>query len=650
MDTNKYYILGFFILIAVFFTHAKSKDSIVARVGDEILYKSEFDYAYNKSNSGLTTKQTEAQFLKSYIDFKMKVLEAKRLKLDENINFNEEYNRYISDLKETYLKDTITIFNYAEMVYRRLHENIEVSELFIAYPNGIILPKDTLDTYNRAKRIKSELKSDNSNFTDLVKKYSNDSLTATSSRPGYVGWFSSLMLDPLLEDAIYDTPVNKVSEPIRTNYGYFLIKPLNKRPDKGQKLVSHILLHYKKTNPTQLERDSLLNLANTIYEDLQSGANFELLCSKYSDDLKTAQDGGKLGWVDIKNPLPAEFDEVLDKLNVGELSKPFEAPYGYHIFRIEDKQQLSSFKEIQEDLYELINKKRIDNLNFKELSNLRQKFPYEIKKSSYKKLEVLARKYIPNDSVFIEKASVFGDEILLEIDKRQYTVEDFLFYLQKNPSYRVRLSTDILNYALNYFIFDTLKGVKEESLMELYPELKNLAREYYEGLLLFDVINQVIWERSQTDKNELDSLYNLNPDKYKWDSPKYEGYLIYAKNEDIMNQAKQIIKTQPKSINIPVVLKEQLNVNGQLNVIIEKGFWSKGDNEYVDHILYNIPTNQQMIDYPKYFLEGKLIDKPRNFEDVRGQVISEYQAILENEWLQSLRKRYKVEINEDVLN
>ena len=652
MNIIRYNTVLLFLFFIASVSHAKSDDPIIIKVGDDAITKSELEYAYNKSHKNSDSKkQTLEQFVQSYIDLKLKIQEAKKLNLDKNPDFNSEYEAYLEELKKPYMQDTISILDYTKEIYDRLHENIEVSELFVAFPDGIILPKDTLAVYEKAKKIKKELKSNGNNFDELVRKYSNDSVTSSSSRPGYIRWMTALMTDTPIEDAIYNSPINEVSNPIRTNFGYVLAKPLARRSDQGQMKVSHIFFQYSKIDPSQQERDSIINLANNIYNRLLAGENFEELCTKYSKDKQTIDKGGVIDWFGTKNPLPLKYEAALKGIKVGEVTKPQDANYGCHIFRLDEIKEIAPFADSKKDLSEYLEKSnRVDIIRFMELNKLKKEIPFNVKKVSYHKLEELAQLYMPNDSVFNEKASVFGSDILLQIDNREYTINDFLFYLKENPYYRVRLSTDILNYAFNYFALDLVKEAKYEILLEQYPELNNLAREYYDGILLFNVTNQEIWTKAQEDNVGLKNLYNENPKKYKWNSSKYEGYLIFTKNEEIEQKAKQIIKTQKNSNNLVAILKEELNKDGQNNIVIEKGFWGKGDNDYVDSIIYNTSTNKQFIGYPEYFLEGQLIKSPRNFDDVKGQVVSEYQTILEKKWLESLYKKYKVEINKDALN
>jgi peptidyl-prolyl cis-trans isomerase SurA len=652
MNVTKYLVFTITAFLSLTI-HAQSSDPIVAKVGDENISKSELEYAYKKSiNNNTTEKQTLEQFLQNYIDFKLKVQEAKQQGLDKESSFKTEYNKYLSDLQRSYMEDTITMPAFAKTIYDRLCENREVSHLLVAFPDKRVFPHDTLTAYNKIVAIRKELKKDGSNFSELIKKYSSDTISAKRERPGNLGWITSMSMEYPVEEFIYNSPLNVVSQPIRSNYGYHLVKVLDKRPDVGQINVSHILIHFPQLNPTKAERDSVQKRVNNVYNELLAGANFFELCAKYSDDKSTSNQGGDLGWFGVRNPLPSKFESALKDIKQEELTKPIETDYGFHILYVNERVYIDSWKKMKKDVIEFLNgSDRKSRINTILLNRLSKEIPYQINQSAYLKLEQLAQQNSPIDSLFKEEAKLFSDDILVNVDTNTYTVGDLVSYLDKNPQYMFSLSTDILYFTVNTFILDKITQQKRVNLMQLYPELKLLAQEYYGGILLFDITNKEIWEKAQTDKKGLEKLYRKNTKKYQWDSPKFEGYLIYARNKDVVEQAKNIIKEQPKgATNLASILKEKLNVNGEQNIIVEKGLWAKGENEYVDHALYQTVLKKEMIGYPEHFLEGKSIDKPRNFEDVRGLVIADYQTELEQQWMKSLRKKYTVEINKDALN
>jgi peptidyl-prolyl cis-trans isomerase SurA len=338
-------------------------------------------------------------------------------------------------------------------------------------------------------------------------------------------------------------------------------------------------------------------------------------------------------------------------LNVGDYSPPFVVGNKVNILKITDRRLIPAFENFQHDIIDRL--KYFDYINnFKVMENkaIGKEIPYKINFDTYNQLLEISSLTSICDSLFIKQIKHLGKNEIVSIDNKKYNVEDFLIYFSNNKKIICsiyKLTTDALYYGLNSFIYDRLLALKDEQLIDNKPQLKSIADEFYNGLLYFDIMSDEVWDKAQNDNVNLEQYYFDNQDKYKWTEPRYEGYLIFTKNKDLMQKAKQIIENNKE--NISVVLKDSLNKNKEINIIVDKGFWSKGENEYIDELLYNIPTSRAMIGYPYYFFEGIKIEQPRSVNDVRGSVIADYQAILENEWIKSLRQKSSITINENVL-
>lgn len=626
-------------------------DPILMKINGNKITKSDFEYAYKKANNEASEDQSVDQFLESFINYKLKVEEAKSLELNKDEIFLKEYSRYLEQSQPPYITDSISPEIVARKIYDRLGQNVQMSQIFVAFPTEDILPKDTLKTYNKIVSIReSATKGDDKEFEELVIKFSDDSVSRKSSIPGYLGWKTALMLDPEVEEAMYSTELDSISQPIRTNRGYYLIKVFNRRQDLGQINLSHIFFPYPYENSNTAQKDSVRSQAQKVYEELLSGANFAQAATQYSLDQPTASRGGALGWFGVSNPLPPLFEEPLFSLKEGDISQPLEMDYGFHIFKIVNKRYQLPWENLKEQIIKAISQ---DNRNeqIKELKRekLKKEFPYSLNDSAYNQLETIAGTYHIADSIFFEKIAPLNDLLLLSTGNKEYKVIDFVHFLAENPNTNFALSTDILSHKVNDFILQKLQEEQKASLDEKYPEFHHLTTEYYDGILLFDVMNQEIWTKAQNDTKALQQLFTDNPSKYQWETPRYKGYVIHAKDKSTLKKVKELIKRYPNQDTLGQILIQELNSDSIKNIYIEKGLWGKGENGFIDRTIFKTKNNREIIGYPEFVISGKLINSPETFEDVRGLLISEYQTILEKEWIESLRKRYKVEINDDVL-
>lgn len=626
-------------------------DPILMKINGNKITKSDFEYAYKKANNEASEDQSVDQFLESFINYKLKVEEAKSLELNKDEIFLKEYSRYLEQSQSPYITDSISPEIVARKIYDRLGQNVQMSQLFVAFPTEDILPKDTLKTYNKIVSIReSATKGDDKEFEELVIKFSDDSVSRKSSIPGYLGWKTALMLDPEVEEAMYSTELDSISQPIRTNRGYYLIKVFNRRQDLGQINLSHIFFPYPYENSNTAQKDSVRSQAQKVYEELLSGANFAQAATQYSLDQPTASRGGALGWFGVSNPLPPLFEEPLFSLKEGDISQPLEMDYGFHIFKIVNKRYQLPWENLKEQIIKAISQ---DNRNeqIKELKRekLKKEFPYSLNDSAYNQLETIAGTYHIADSIFFEKIAPLNDLLLLSTGNKEYKVIDFVHFLAENPNTNFALSTDILSHKVNDFILQKLQEEQKASLDEKYPEFHHLTTEYYDGILLFDVMNQEIWTKAQNDTKALQQLFTDNPSKYQWETPRYKGYVIHAKDKSTLKKVKELIKRYPNQDTLGQILIQELNSDSIKNIYIEKGLWGKGENGFIDRTIFKTKNNREIIGYPEFVISGKLINSPETFEDVRGLLISEYQTILEKEWIESLRKKYKVEINDDVL-
>lgn len=647
-----------FLVLTIFtvFLNVKGQGdvSVVAKVGELPITVNELKYAYVKSlKSQDQQKRSVTDFLETYITYKRKVAEALSLKLDTISSFKEEYQMSVDLIQEPYLKDTTVIQELAKLIYNRLSKNYKVKDIVVGFPlEDILYPKDTIEAYQIVKKIRSDIKKDGSNYDEISKSLALESVMKQGVVTGNYGWLSTLMLEPSVENQIYRMKKGDVSiEPFRSEKGYHILKIEDERPDIGAVSISNIVMAYPR-NATALEKDSIKNQVNQIYEQLKSGADFLELHKKYSLDY-LVNPSGYLGYYGVQKPLSPILEEMIKDIPDGGYTRPFQKGEEMCILLVNRRIDKYDWDDIKDDIKQKINSRNDVYHNYivaGKIKNLSSKIPYQINSKTYLVLQKLTDISDVFSDKFREEANKHLADTFLQIDTTSYTVKDFLLFIDENKDNRYsRLTTDQLLSYKNDFVYTSLLNKKKQALGKEYPELINVAREYYEGILYYNLMSSKVWNKAEVNKTELEKLYNKNKRAYTWDSPRFQGLLIFAKNEKIKQEVKDFIAKNRNSNSLMTDLRNAFNRDADPQILLEKGFWTKGENSFIDYVVYKLPQTKTMVDYPECFVEGSFVQSPRDMNDVKGQVIADYQKILEKQLDRELIEKYPVQIDKKVL-
>lgn len=341
----------------------------------------------------------------------------------------------------------------------------------------------------------------------------------------------------------------------------------------GLVMPAHILIQVNQ-KAEEAEKAKAKERIDSIYGALKAGADFAEMATKLSQDPGSARKGGVLPWIG-PNQTVKEFEDVAYSLQVGQMSEPFESPFGYHIILMKDRKQLEPYDSLRTNI-----------MKFLEARNAR---------------DHVAKTII--DSVAKQRGITTAE----------------------------------------------LMDERTEQLCANDIELKNLVREYHDGLLLFEISNQTIWDKAAKDSLALANYFKKNKKKYKWDEPRYKGMVFHVKVPEDVEAVKKSVKGLPFE-KWAERLRTTFNNDSVIRIRVEKGIFKRGDNAYIDKLVFHKDTTtRQVKNYPIDDVYGKLIKKPENFEDVRGQVTADYQDMLEKQWVAELRKKYAVKVDEAVL-
>lgn len=724
-----YFIVAVSLLLGCkTFQNAKKNQTLITIDGAPIP-TDEFLYVYSKNNFNSDSSFSEAdvkEYLDLYVNFKLKVKEAEEKGLHETEGFKEELEGYRKQLAKPYLTETSVTDSLVKEAYERLKTEINASHILLSVPSNAT-SEDTLRVLKEINKIKERaLKGED--FATLAREFSDDPSAQVNG--GNLGYFTALQMVYPFEDAAYKTPEGSVSEPVRTRFGYHIIKVHDKRPSQGKVKVSHIMV--RATQGISAE-DSIAakNEIFEIYNQLKNGADWFEMASQYSDDISSKASGGELPWFGTGNMIP-EFEKVAFSLKEkGDFSEPVKTAYGWHIIKLDDKKNLDPFEDMKANLEMKVSKDSRAELNSVALIRRLKKENNFIEYPDTLEMafeDVDSTLVLGNWSYSSEKQLL--SETLFKIDEKSYTIKDFYDYVSESQTPQQNLSKDqYLNVLYEDFVESELIAYEEKHLAEKYEDYKMLYKEYRDGILLFELMDEKVWSKAVEDTVGLKNFFEANKDDYKWgeraeavivatsdkeivdsirfylNKPYYptgkkfnlsteEGEIpLHEKNKLALDSLAELLLANKRlvgAISVPgksgsdkiasylaekgidknqLVLKngqsgivdvltsskkwleKHFNTQNALLVQVEEGKFEKQDHPVLSVVNWEKGAQTVDFDGKTYHIIINEIIPPtqKAFDNIRGQVISDYQNHLEKEWVSDLRSRYTVDVNEDAL-
>lgn len=649
-------ILSFLFICSGFTVFSQANDPALMKINGVDIKKSEFEYIYNKNNTVEAVEQKNIdEYLELFKNFKLKVFEAKAQGLDTLPSFKNELGGYRRQLSRPYLEDKETDEIFAKEAYDRMKEIVSVSHILIRFPERYTVA-DTLDAYKRILEIRDRVVSSGKkkkaveDFNEVAKEVSEDpSVESNAGRLGYLTAFSTVYP---FENMAYKTAVGQISMPVRSNFGYHLIKVEDRKADPGEVFTAHIMVEIPR-DADEASLEKAKNKIDSIYNLIQNGLDFSEAAKELSDDKGTAQRGGELPWFGIGRMIK-EFENTAFSLKKGDVSKPFKTAFGYHIMKVIDTRNIGTYEEKQAEIKSMIARSdRGQYMRNASADRLKKEFNYQPNKTAFNALIAFAADKASIDSLFIVQAKNLKNETLFSIDNTPYTQSQFISFLETQSNSVKTTPTDVLTESYDRYVNNMLFDYQDKSLEKRYPDFANLMNEYHDGILLFEISNKEVWEKASKDTEGLQQYFSAHKSDYRWDKPHYKGYVISCADKKIQKEAEKLIKKLP-SDSIPKILTKTFNSSENTGVKIDRVLTIQGDNEAVDCFAFkSINKNDYKAPekFPYVFVTGKMLnDGPESYEDVRGLVTSDYQNYLEDEWIKYLRNKYTIEVDNNVLN
>lgn len=636
-------ILVLLFSLVILSAQAQKKGTVLFTMGSEPVYLEEFKYIYEKNNRNDSTYYTPAnirEYLDLFIKFKLKVKEARSLGTDTSSAFKKEFKTYRDQLVRPYLTDKTMTDKLVQEAYERMKTEVKASHIMIVVAEDAP-PADTLKAWNKIMEVYKKLKN-GEDFEKLAMTFSED--PSVKYNKGNLGYFSAFNLIYSFETKAFNTPVGQYSDVFRTQFGYHILKVTDRRPYQGQIKVAQILIR-KPANSTDSNDIAKLKM-DTVYGKLRNGASFNDMVKAYSDDERSK---AKNGEVSPFNAFTYQVPEIIREQafslkSDGDYTKPFKTDMGWLILRRIELKGLDSFKKMEANIKTRVNndsrsmiadESMLENIKtdykFKEGKNALAVFNKEIDST------ILAGKWkISNPNKFRKK--------LFSLGKDKYKQLDFAKYIEANQgNFKFNNIQFAIQNLYKAYIRSVLYDYANNHLEEKYPEFKNLVNEYMEGMMLFDITDKMVWSKAMNDTLGQEKYYIESSKKYMW-KKRVDAEIYTCKTPEVAAKVAKYLE----NINLtPDSIASILNKIDPLNVSYSKGTYEEGENQLINSYFGQtgiiLAGNQlnQVLNLKKYH-EPEV----KKLSEIRGLIISEYQNELEKKWVEELKAKYPVTVNE----
>jgi peptidyl-prolyl cis-trans isomerase SurA len=604
---------------------------------------------------------------------------------------------YRKQLASPYLTDKNTNESLLTEAYDRLGWEVRASQILVRLDDGA-LPKDTLEAHARITAIRNALlgkmpttaeianyekllknssevskllkgkdsslykiklrsvknlaeycKNSKDKFPDLAPKVSDDASALTNK--GDLNYFTAFDMIYPFENMVFNTKVGDISGIVRSKFGYHVLKVYDKRKSRGEITVEHIMVLFPK-NATEADKANSKTKILELQEKLKS-MSFEDVARQFSDDKQSGERGGQLS--PFKGGKYAEsFEDAAFQLQKdGDVSGPVMSNAGWHLIKRINLKTLPKFEDMRSELKAKVNRDSRSQAG-------RTALIARVKKENNFKENIKNRDEVINsiDSTYLlatwkaSSVAKFGNKEIINVGGKSYTQNEFAKYLEGQITFRSPTDIKELTKGMYKNWSDECVVNFEDGLLEgKYPDFRNLLREYRDGILLFDLTDQKVWSKAVKDTSGLKAFYEKNKQKYLWDE-RADVTTYKCLNEKVCKDVRKMLKEKKteKEIN------ETLNKTSQLNVSsVENVMYLKGENKDVDANWKEGIVEKDILDPKdskfKVIVVHKVLPKtPKLLNECRGMVTADYQNYLEQEWLDYLKKKYIVKVDQTVLD
>lgn len=634
----KHIVMSGFLMLSASSWSQKQNTEVLFTVDGTPITTAEFIRVYNK-NLDLVKDESQKDidnYMELYVNYHLKLKEARRLKLHEEPNYKREFESYKKQLIKNYVSDAEVTEELLKEAYQRTQFDINAAHILVRIDAA---ERDTTIAYNKIKEFRKRALTEG---FESVRSSVHDGQETYGEELGY---FSAFKMVYDFETVAYNTAVGEISEPFRTQFGYHIVNVKDKRPSRGEVTVAHIMVSLNQT-VQDIEPEKRIN---EIYKKFKQGESFESLAKQFSDDKSSSNKGGALMPFKGGQLSAVEFEDMAFSMKEkNEVSQPFKTQFGWHIVKLIDKKPLESFEVLKPELQTKIQRdsrsKLINDALVKKLKN-----KYELK--TYPEVNSYFKSILTPD--FFSRTWRIPEDLKegksLKIDSLSYSYKDFAMFLetsQKNyPGKNIRFDF-IVDTEYNNFINSKLTTYHEDYLEYTNSEYAAILTEYRDGLLLFDLMENEVWNKASKDSVGLELFYSKQQVKYIW-KDRVDMVMASSATKGDVELVQNLLQ---KGMSLD-------DINTQVNSNNQKIIFTKGIYEVNNDI---IPLNLELKEgvsrlynhndsYHVLSINGIIPSRLQTFDEARGKVVNDYQNEIEINWMQELKLRFPVEVNQKVL-
>ena len=645
----------------------QTDDRVLITIDDEEITVTEFLNVYQKNNvdTDLSDKRSMKEYLELYINFRLKVKEARDLGMDTATAFVEELDGYRQQLAEPYFNDQELTDELLQEAYDRLMYDVRASHILIKLDENA-LPDDTIEAYEKIMVTRERIVN-GEDFTIVAAEVSDDPSARDrdvqgqmrKGNGGDLGYFTVFDMVYPFETAAYTTPVGEVSLPVRTSFGYHIIEVTDKLPAMGKATVAHLYIAMPR-NATQADSSRKEEEIWDYYNYMMEGESFEKMVAQYSDDRGSKEKGGMLPPFGSNRMVPEFIKAISEIKDTGDIHEPMMTSFGWHIIKLIERDRPGDFAS---EVPELKNRMARDMRAQKSKESVIRRIQEENGFTEYPGnlkalLDAIDSSYYSRDwsaeMVKNMKKKVFV------LGEKKYTQYDFAKHMDMRQKRRGNKSLDLFFYEqYDEYVHQACIDLEDKILEEKYPEFKMLMQEYRDGILLFNLTDEKVWSKAVKDTIGLQQFYEANKHDYKWEKRLDADIIVLndpAQEEEVTSMIDNAGKKSLQEIGLDTIP----------GIFVESGLFPKGENSFIDQINWKKGYSEMLPlhDFHELY-DGSVNDEnsvvfahikdirkpePKTLDEARGMVTSDYQNFLEEQWIRELKETYTVTVNEEVLD
>jgi peptidyl-prolyl cis-trans isomerase SurA len=636
------------LLLLLFAGTATAQDlneKILMTVAGKEVSAGEFMRMYRKSYDPGSSKDIDA-YLEQFVNFKLKVADAVSEGYDTTSAFRSELNGYRSQLAQSYLTDASAREKLLRQAYQRSLTEINAWHILISL-SPEATPDDTLKAWKKATLVRERVMRGES-FEEVARSSSDD--PSVKINGGNLGYFTTFQMIMPFEDAAYSLKKGQVSQPVRTPYGYHIIKVTDRRPSLGKIKVAHIMrtvMPGSSESAAKAAEDTILS----VYRQLQNGAQFSELAAKYSDHSESASKGGELNWFGA-GEIISDFAEAAFALrNNGDYTKPVKTIYGWHIIKRIDRKAPGTFEEARPFLESRINESYLNSISKKSfVDKLKKEYKYRVIPAAYNWFVT------HTDTLIIQgKAKYNRQEMpagpIYTFAGQQLSTREFAGYIEKRGEMiATRDSVYFINHSLETCLSDQIIKYENSILEKKYPEFRYLMNEFHDGILLFEISGKKVWNRIQEDSAGLKNYYEVNKDKFLT-KESFSGKIYTLRKKDGIKSLETAYKKFSRMPDCDARMMKKFISKGDTLLSVRSGTWKRGENMLLDSLTwkpgtFRLPDNTSAI---LVVINNVTAPRPLPFSEVQGEMMTGYQEQLDKNWIEQLRKQFIVKTDKNIL-